>query len=123
MGLVPELAAADELHVSRRAWVGDYLDPNTFLDMYVTDGENNSTGFCNAEYDQLIADAAKEPDEAKRMQMLERAERILMDEMPIIPIYFYVSQEHGEAARPRLLQQPAGHAPAAHDLDRPRAST
>lgn len=78
--------------ISRRAWGGDYLDPNTYLDLFVTGGENNSTGFSNAEYDKLIADAAREPDEAKRMQMLERAERILMDEVPIIPIYFYVSK-------------------------------
>lgn len=78
--------------VARRAWVGDYLDPNTYLDMYVTDGENNNTGFSNPQYDQLIADAAKEPDAEKRMQILEDAERLLMDEMPIIPIYFYVSR-------------------------------
>jgi oligopeptide transport system substrate-binding protein len=78
--------------LSRRAWSGDYLDPNTYLDLFVTGGENNSTGFSNREYDKLIADAAREPDEAKRMQMLERAERILMDELPIIPIYFYVSK-------------------------------
>ena len=78
--------------VSRRAWIGDYLDPNTFLDMFVTNGENNLTGFSNAEYDRLIADAAREPDNSKRIPMLQRAERILMDEMPIIPIYYYVSR-------------------------------
>ena len=60
--------------VARRAWVGDYLDPNTFLDMYITNGENNNTGFSNAEYDRLIAEAAKEPDKAKRMKIL-RARR------------------------------------------------
>ncbi len=78
--------------LSRRSWTGDYLDPNTYLDLFVTNGENNSTGFSNAEYDKLIADAAREPDEAKRMQMLERAERILTDQLPIIPIYYYVSR-------------------------------
>jgi oligopeptide transport system substrate-binding protein len=78
--------------VSRRSWSGDYLDPNTYLDMYVTDGENNNTGFSRPEYDQLIADAGRELDKVKRMKILERAERMLMDEMPIIPIYFYVSK-------------------------------
>jgi oligopeptide transport system substrate-binding protein len=78
--------------VSRRAWIGDYLDPNTFLDLFVTGGDNNLTGFSNAEYDKLIADAAKEPDKDKRMRMLERCERILMDEMPFIPFYFYASR-------------------------------
>ncbi|MEX0643008.1 MAG: peptide ABC transporter substrate-binding protein [Pirellulales bacterium] len=78
--------------LSRRSWIGDYLDPNTFLDMFLTGGENNNTGFSNAKYDRLIAGAAEEPDQKVRRQMLERAERILMDEMPIIPIYNYVSR-------------------------------
>jgi oligopeptide transport system substrate-binding protein len=78
--------------VSRRAWVADYLDPNTFLNLFVTDGENNLTGFSNAEYDALIESAAREPDNAKRMEMFQQAERILMDEMPIVPIYYYVSR-------------------------------
>jgi oligopeptide transport system substrate-binding protein len=85
--------------VARRAWGGDYLDANTYLDMFVTDGENNCTGFSNPEYDKLIADAAKEPDVAKRKQILESAERLLMDELPIIPIYFYVSRN---MVRPRV---------------------
>jgi oligopeptide transport system substrate-binding protein len=78
--------------VSRRAWVGDYVDPNTFLDMYITGGPNNNTGFSNAEYDRLIAEAAKEIDGEKRLEMLQQAERILMDELPIIPIFHYVSR-------------------------------
>jgi oligopeptide transport system substrate-binding protein len=78
--------------VARRAWVGDYMDPNTFLDMMVTDGENNSTGWSNAEYDGLIAAARAEADETKRLGMLRRAEQILMDEVPIIPMYYYVGK-------------------------------
>jgi oligopeptide transport system substrate-binding protein len=78
--------------ISRRSWIGDYLDPNTFLDLYLSGGQNNLTGFTSAEYDRLLADAAREPDKEKRLRMLEQAERILMDEMPIIPIYFYVSR-------------------------------
>jgi oligopeptide transport system substrate-binding protein len=78
--------------ISRRSWGGDYLDPNTFLDMFISNGENNSTGFDNEEYNRLIAAAAREPDKAKRMRIMEHAERILMDQLPIIPIYFYVSK-------------------------------
>ncbi len=85
--------------VARRAWVGDYLDPNTYLDMFVTNGENNCTGFSNAEYDKLIASAANEPNAEKRMHTLEKAERLLMDEVPIIPIYYYVSRN---LVRPHL---------------------
>jgi oligopeptide transport system substrate-binding protein len=81
-----------EYWIARRAWIGDYLDPNTFLDMMVTGGENNGTGWSNAEYDGLIAAARAEPDETKRLELLRRAEQILMDEVPIIPMYFYVSK-------------------------------
>jgi len=78
--------------VSRSAWIGDYADPNTFLDMFVTDGGNNKTGWSNAEYDALIRAAGLELDTAKRAELLKSAETILMDELPILPIYFYVTQ-------------------------------
>ncbi|MHC5037104.1 MAG: peptide ABC transporter substrate-binding protein [Planctomycetota bacterium] len=79
--------------VSRAGWIGDYVDPNTFLDMYVTDGGNNNTGFSNAEYDRLVQEAAKEADPAKRMKILQRIEEILVvEQLPIMPIYFYVNQ-------------------------------
>ncbi|MFT4537591.1 MAG: oligopeptide transport system substrate-binding protein [Planctomycetota bacterium] len=78
--------------VSRSAWIGDYGDPNTFLDLFVTGGENNKTGWGNAEYDASIAAAASEFDPVKRMQHFHRAEEILMEELPILPIYFYVTQ-------------------------------
>ena len=60
--------------------------------MFVTGGENNCTGWGNAEYDKLIAAAAVETDSAKRLDLLHQAETILMDEMPIIPFYNYVSK-------------------------------
>ncbi len=78
--------------VSRSAWIGDYVDPNTFLDLFVTGGENNRTGWGNAEYDDLVRRAAAELDPALRNALLGRAEEILMGELPILPIYFYVTQ-------------------------------
>ncbi|MCA9248537.1 MAG: peptide ABC transporter substrate-binding protein [Planctomycetales bacterium] len=77
--------------VARYAWVGDYPDPNTFLDMFLTDGTNNRTGWSEPKYDELIAAAAAETAPEKRLQTLHDAERILMDGQPIIPIYYYVS--------------------------------
>ncbi|PHS05160.1 MAG: peptide-binding protein [Blastopirellula sp.] len=77
--------------IARAGWIADYPDPNTFLDMFVTDGDNNQTGWSNKKYDQLIADAMQEPDPAKRLNILSEAEQIFMDEMPISPIYYYVS--------------------------------
>ncbi|GAB6170411.1 peptide ABC transporter substrate-binding protein [Clostridium carnis] len=78
-----------EYQVARHGWSADYVDPMTFLDMWVTNGGNNDVGFSNAEYDKLIKDARAEADEAKRFEMLKKAEDILMDEMPIVPLYYY----------------------------------
>jgi oligopeptide transport system substrate-binding protein len=78
--------------VARAGWVADYSDPNTFLDMFQTGNENNQTGWSSKRYDALIALAAAEPDAAKRMNHLHEAEAILLDEQPIIPIYFRVSK-------------------------------
>lgn len=78
--------------VSRSAWIGDYADPNTFLDMFVTGGENNKTGWGNPEYDLLIARAGTEFDPKVRLDILRQAEQILIDEMPILPIYYYSTQ-------------------------------
>ncbi len=77
--------------VSRSGWIGDYPDPNTFLDKFVTGGANNQTNWSNSAYDELIEAAKLESDSSKRMEILQQAEGILMSELPIIPIYFYVS--------------------------------
>ena len=80
-------------HVTRAGWNGDYLDPNTFLDMFVTGGGNNNTGFSNTEYDKLVLEASREADPAKRMKILRRVEEILVvEQLPILPLYFYVNQ-------------------------------
>jgi len=83
-----------DYQIARAGWAGDYADPNTFLDLFVTDRGNNETGWSNKEYDSLVdVEARREQDPAKRMAMLQRAERILcVDAMPIIPIYYYVNQ-------------------------------
>ena len=78
--------------VSRSAWIGDYADPNTFVDLFVTGGENNKTGWSNAEYDRLVRAANNELDPRARMDLMAQAEAILMDEMPILPLYYYVTQ-------------------------------
>jgi len=77
--------------LARASWVGDYDDPNTFLDMFVTNGGNNETGFANPVYDKLIADAAAEVDQTKRFDIFRKAEQMLVsEEAPICPIYYYV---------------------------------
>ncbi len=76
--------------IARAAWIGDYNDPNTFLDMWVSDGGNNRTGWSHAEYDRLIAEAGNTGEPAVRNDLFNRAEVLLMEELPITPIYFYV---------------------------------
>lgn len=79
--------------VARAGWIGDYVDPNTFLDMFVTGGGNNNTGWSNARYDACIAQAAREGDPKQRMALFREAEQILcVEEVPILPIYFYVNK-------------------------------
>ena len=75
--------------ISRAGWIGDYPDPNTFLDMMLTDGGNNRTGWSNTEYDALIAQAAESSDQKARYHAFAEAEKILDIEAPLMPIYTY----------------------------------
>ena len=71
-------------------WGPDYDDALTYLDMFLTGVGNNHTGWSNEEYDKLIKDSYSQTDAAARQDMLIQAETILMEEMPIGPIYFRV---------------------------------
>ncbi|MFK7826253.1 MAG: peptide ABC transporter substrate-binding protein [Oligoflexales bacterium] len=75
--------------ISRAGWVGDYPDPNTFLNMFITGGGHNATGWSNKTYDELIDTASKTVDQTKRFSFLHQAESILMKELPILPLYIY----------------------------------
>jgi oligopeptide transport system substrate-binding protein len=75
--------------VARYGWIGDYPDPNSFLDMWLTGGGNNDSRWSNAEYDRLIHEAGHTADLQKRLELFQQAEAILMDELPVIPVYFY----------------------------------
>ncbi len=74
--------------MSISGWSPDYNDPMSFLDLWVTDGGNNDTGWSNPEYDQLIADATVETDENARQEMFYKCEQMIFDEYPIIPCYW-----------------------------------
>ena len=77
--------------ISRSGWGPDYLDPMTFMDLFVSEGGNNNTGWSSPDYDSLIAKANSSGDNAVRLMAMHEAEEILMKEMPIMPIYFYVN--------------------------------
>ena len=79
--------------VARRGWIGDYVDPNNFLDLYITDGGNNNTGFSDPVYDELILQRApRAATQEARFALFHEAETRLMEQMPILPIYTYASK-------------------------------
>ena len=81
-----------DFQMARRGWIGDYVDPNNFLDLFLCDGGNNSTGFCDPDYDKLIQHQAPQAkSRAERYAIFHQAETRLMEQMPIIPIYTYTS--------------------------------
>ena len=79
-----------DFQVSRAGWIGDYEDPNTFLDLMRPNRGNNKTGWEDAKYDSIIEKANSTNDQTERYELLKEAERILIDNMPIIPLYTYV---------------------------------
>ncbi|MSR62472.1 MAG: peptide ABC transporter substrate-binding protein [Planctomycetes bacterium] len=85
--------------LSRSSWIGDYADANNFLEVFVGGGENNRTGWRNERYDGLVGEAARELEPARRATLLAQAEALLLEELPILPIYSYVSQN---LVNPRL---------------------
>lgn len=84
---------AGNFMVARAGWVGDYQDPNTFLDMFVTGGGMNGGKYSNLTYDAYIQTAAQMPDGEDRMATMQMAEGIMIDDdQAIMPLYFYTTQ-------------------------------
>ncbi len=80
-----------DFDIVRFGWIGDYVDPNTFMDLYTGNSGNNNTRWASKEYDSLVVAASKENDPEKRLEIFQKAEEILVDEVPFIPIYYYMS--------------------------------
>jgi oligopeptide transport system substrate-binding protein len=80
-----------DTQVFRAGWIGDYNDANTFASMFLSTSEMNDSGYENARYDELIYLAAKEVDLERRAEYLQEAEAVLLADLPIMPLYFYVT--------------------------------
>jgi oligopeptide transport system substrate-binding protein len=96
------LVAQGELDydVCRSSWIGDYNDPNTFLDMFMSNNGNNRTGWADPRYDELLRLANAQIDPDRREQLLQQAESILIREaVPIVPLYFYTGLEYYDSDR------------------------
>ena len=82
----------DQWQVLRLSWRGDYNDASNFLEIVSRDGAVNDTGYDDAEFEQLLADAAAELDPAERRAMLEAAERRMLEHYPVLPLYHPVNK-------------------------------
>jgi oligopeptide transport system substrate-binding protein len=80
-----------DFQVARAGWIGDYVHPMTFMDMHVTGGGNNDSKWGNKKYDELIGLAKATVDQKAAFKAMHEAEAIMMDEMPVIPLYFYTN--------------------------------
>jgi oligopeptide transport system substrate-binding protein len=93
--------------ISASRWVGDYNDPATFTDLMTSTSGNNDTGWKNPAYDTLIETAGNQMDTAKRFEALQKAEALMLDQAPIVPIFFgtrtYLIDSHVKGWVPSLL--------------------
>jgi oligopeptide transport system substrate-binding protein len=74
--------------IARMGWGGDFLDAYPVLDLYSKNSSSNFTNWSNPKFDQLLQQSLTEQNEEKRFELLHEAEGVLMQDMPIIPIYF-----------------------------------
>ncbi len=81
-----------ETQAFRAGWIGDYNDAHAFSVLMHSESGRNDSGYGNAAYDELLAQAAQEADQQVRAELLQQAEAILLEDLPIIPIYFYVTK-------------------------------
>ncbi len=105
------LAAVNTLDyaVARGGWIADVADPANFLECFQTGVGNNRTGWSSPEYDALIRASHTETDRAIRLELLQQAEALLLDESPIIPIYFYTWKFLQSSAVKGLVLNPLDH--------------
>ena len=78
--------------VMRFAWVGDFDDASTFTDLFVSGGAQNLPGYANRRYDDLLKQASVSIDGSARQQLMTEAERVLIEDYPFVPLYFYVNK-------------------------------
>ena len=90
--LLANMREAEVTQVFRSSWIGDYNDAHTFLSILQSDNPSNMPRYVSEEYDSLMRRAAAQVDADRRRLYLEEAERVLLEDHPVIPLYFYVSK-------------------------------
>ncbi len=80
-----------DYNIARSGWIGDYVDAMNFLECFTTGNGNNRTGFTSPEYDALIQKAVYTLDPQARIAVMQEAEQMLLEQPPLIPLYFYTN--------------------------------
>jgi len=99
---------AKNYQLSRSSFLPDYNDPYNYLESFQTDHPMNRTGWSNPQYDALVKKAFSEPDDTKRLEYLHQAEKILFDEMPIFPLYYYNQVHVQKDYVKNIIRHPVG---------------
>ena len=87
-----------DFDIARHAYLVDFFDAGSLLELWQTGVPENVAGYANEEYDALIKDSLKQMDRAKRIEDMHKAEQILMQDLPVLPLYFY-STPYMQSAR------------------------
>jgi oligopeptide transport system substrate-binding protein len=90
--LLQSIQARTDTQVFRSSWIGDYNDAYSFAQLLQTGIGINLTGYSNPRYDALLTEATRQPDPARRRALLEEAERLMLADHPLLPLYFYVNK-------------------------------
>ena len=90
--LLNNMREARITQVFRSSWMGDYNDAHTFLSILQSDNPANMPRYASREFDELMARAAAQIDPTHRRLFLEEAERVMLQDHPAIPMYFWVSK-------------------------------
>ncbi len=95
--------------IACNGWLGDYNDPITFLDMWVTGGGNNDAGWSNPQYDALIEEVRASSDRTKRMELMHQAEDLIFADSMLCPIYYSVDTYLQDADLEGVWASPLGY--------------
>jgi oligopeptide transport system substrate-binding protein len=84
-----DLQHTQNYSICRAGWIADYVDPHVFLEIWETGGGNNDTNWSNATYDDLLRQSLAAKSDEARYEIYQKMDAILVDELPVIPIYYY----------------------------------
>jgi oligopeptide transport system substrate-binding protein len=95
--------------VARLAWSADFNDASNFLDTLRAHSSNNDPGYVNTTFDELLDAAAATADPSRRRELLEKSERLMLTDYPLVPLYFLVSKRLVKPYVQGVVANPMNH--------------